>query len=109
MPECYVHVDPAPSTEAQRAIATRDIVNLADACQKIIELYGPTAHEIVVLDDFTVFVWLKNVRFSITIYPLQLDGDYKLMLFADSPVEIDEFRCKTVDELVESITRRIGR
>ena len=109
MPECYVHVDPSPSVETQRAIATLDIGNLADACQQIIARYGTTSHEIVILDDFTVFVWLKNNRFSITIYPLQLDAEYKLMLFAETPLDIDELRCKNVSELVESLDREIGR
>ncbi len=108
MPEWYIHVDPQPPVAVQRAIATRDITNLADACKSIVERYGNSAHEIVVLDDFTVFVWLKNNRFSITIYPLQLDEEYKLMLFAESPVKINELRCKDVNDLVDSIVQRIG-
>ena len=61
------------------------------------------------LDDFTVFVWLKNEHFSLTIYPLQLDAEYKLMLFAEPPLNIDELRCQNVNELVQSLAREIGR
>jgi len=109
MPEWYVHVDPPPPTESQQAIAAYDIANLATSCKQIIERYGDTSHEIVILDDFTVFVWLKNEYFSLKIYPLQLDGEYKLMLFAESPIEIDELRCQNVSELVQSLAREIGR
>ena len=109
MPEWYVHVDPRPSTESQRENAAQDIVNLAESCERIIKLYGDTSHEMVILDDFTVFVWLKNERFSLEIYPLQLDGQYKLMLFAKPPLDIDELRCHNVDERVQSLVRHIGR
>lgn len=106
--ECYVHIDPPPPADTQRAIATRDTRNLADVCRQITERYGETTHEIVILDDFTVFIWLKNNHFSITIYPLQLDG-FNLMLFAESPLDIDELRCRNVNELVDSIAQQIGR
>ena len=109
MPEWYVHLDPPPSTESQQAIATHDIANLATSCKQIIERYGDTSHEIVILDDFTVFVWMNNEHFSLRIYPLKLDGEYKLMLFAEPPLEIDELRCRNVNDLVQSLAREIGR
>ena len=108
MPEWYVHVDPAPPESEQRAIAARDLANLQGACCRIIETYGPTIHELVILDDFTVFAWLKNPRFDITIYPKLGVDNYRLMLCIESPVSADELRCDTINELIIHLHTHIG-
>ncbi len=107
-PEWYAHVDPELPVEQQRQIATQNLRNLADACDKVIETYGDVTYELVVLDDFTVFVWLKNETISISIYPLQFDDEFKLMLFLDAPVLAEEIRCRDSEHLVHSIKREIA-
>ena len=108
MPEWYVHVDPAPPESDQRTIATRDLSNLRDACRQIIESYGPSTHELVILNDLTVFVWLKNPRFHITVYPVLDLESHILMLFIESPVSIDELRCDTIEELLSYLDAHSG-
>ena len=108
MPEWYVHVDPPPPVAEQQEIATRDIGNLQDACRRIIETYGPTSHELVILDDLTVFVWLKNPRFQIVVYPMLGLEDYMLMLFIESPVSVEELRCDSIRDLLNHLRTNIG-
>ncbi|MDB2687683.1 hypothetical protein N9Y42_10775 [Mariniblastus sp.] len=108
MPECYVHVDPAPPESEQRAIATRDLANLRDACRQITEFYGPSIHELVILNDFTVFIWLKNHRFHITVYPMLGLENHMLMLFIESPVSIEELPCDTIEELLSYLDVHSG-
>ena len=67
MPDCYVHVDPAPPVEEQLETASRDIANLALVCAEIEHAYGKIKYELVILDDFTVYVWVQHPRFSIDI------------------------------------------
>ncbi len=108
MPEWYVHTDrPLPVAE-QRAIASRDLINLANACRRIIETYGPTSHEVVILDDFTVYVWLKNERFHIEFYPMMPTDCGILLLFIESPVSVDELPCSTIDELIHHLHQHLG-
>jgi len=108
LPEHYVHLDPPPALESQQKIAIRDIKNLSMSCEQLIGRYGSTTHEMVILDDFTVFVWMKNEHFSLSIYPLQLENEYQLMLFAESPLDMDEIRCRNVNELVQFLFNKVG-
>jgi len=108
MPEWYVHIDPAPPVSQQFAVASRDLANLREACRRIIETYGLTTHELVILDNFTVYVWLNNPCFHIVIYPMLGLEKYMLMLFIESPVTVDELQCDTVDVLMSHLRTYIG-
>ena len=107
-PEWYAHVDPNLSIEQQREIVANDMRNLAESCCGLIERYGSVLHELVVLDDFTIFARIMNDSFSIAIYPIQFDADCNLMLFIDSPVVVEEIRCSNPTHLTETVTREIA-
>ena len=69
IPEHYVHVDPAPPVREQLQAADRDIANLASTCAQIEQTFGPIKYEMVILDDFTIYVWVRHARFVVEIYP----------------------------------------
>lgn len=110
MPEYYVHLVTAPAVEKQVEIADRDIANLASACEQIQNVFGKTQYEMVILDDLTVYVWLRQQRFAVEIYPIELPNeDNILTLWIDSPeVEVCEYRCRTVPEVVEALRQVVS-
>ncbi len=110
MPEYYIHVDPAPPIDQQLKIAERDIRNLAFTCAEIERRFGEITYELVILDDFTVYVWVRHSQFAIELYPNNLgDGNHILKMFIDSPdVEASERDCQTVTEVIESLRQIIS-
>ena len=102
----YLPFDPPQPKIVNDAAALLDITNLADVCRLIKEIYGIIAYEIVVLDDFTVYVWVKHDLIEIEVYPVHFDNDYKLLLFAKKPVEIEEERFRWPRELVDFIPHK---
>ena len=107
-PEWYAHVDPKLPVEQQCQIVKQDLRILADACEKVIKTFGEASYELVVLDDFTIFVWLKSEMISISIYPLQFDEEFKLMPFVDDPVLAEEIRSRDSEHLVNNVKRAIA-
>ena len=108
MPEFYVHVDPAPDVSVQSAVLERDLKNLAGVCEQIIDRFGPAQHELVVMDDFTLFVWLRNERLDLCVYPMLPEDQAILVMFVHSPFIGDELRFNRVDELVGYLERAVG-
>ncbi len=109
MPEWYVHVDPAPPIDEQRELANRDIANLASACAQIKHAYGQIKYELVILDDFTVYVWVQHPRFTLDIYPNNFpDETAVLKLIVDSPELESEHDCHSVVNVIETLRQVIG-
>ena len=109
MPGYYVHVDPAPPIDRQLQIAERDLRNLTSACAEIERTFGQIKYEMVILDDFTVYVWVRDARFSVELYNSFPDEDYLFKMYIDSPeVEASERDCQTIAELVEILRQTIG-
>lgn len=109
LPGYYVHIDPAPSVDVQQRTARRDIENLASACDQIEKTFGAICYELVVLDDLTVFVWIRHKQFSVEVYPCFPDEDAILRMFVDMPngdeLEIDGL---SVPILVDKLCQSLG-
>jgi hypothetical protein len=110
MPECYVHIDPAPPIISQQKAAESDIYNLAATCAEIEKSFGQINYELVVLNDFTTYVWIQHAQFAIELYPNNFPGKkYILKMFIDSPdVDESEYDCQTVTEVVKALRQAIG-
>ena len=106
----YVPVDPAPPADQQLEIANRDIAYLRSTCSQIERLYGTIKHEMVILDDYTVYVWARTAQFSIEIYSINfLDDDVVLRLFIDRPdVAECEHECRSVEDLINALQQTLG-
>lgn len=109
MPEWYVHFDPPPSKEEQLRIANRDILNLSSVCAALKKAFGRIEYELVILDDFTVYVWVKNPDFTVEIYPNH-DSERKgiVQLFAETLNDvIEEYYCATANDVVARLQTAI--
>lgn len=111
MPNCYVHIDPVLPVDEQLKIASHDITNLALACAQIEQTFGQIKYELVILNDFTVYVWIQHQRFSIEIYPNNFpDEDGIMTVFIDLPnVNASEHTCGTVATLTKVLHDAIDR
>lgn len=99
-PEWYVHEDPKLPTEVQAAVAEHDVRNLSATCSAIWQRFGEFAHELFILDDFTVVVCMQHQQFTLEIYPQHYRDDNSILsVFLDSPVDA-EFDVDSVDEVV---------
>ncbi len=108
-PDHYVHIDPPPSVDAQKRIAKRDIANLASACERIETAFGHVRYELVVLDDFTAYVWISHARFTIEIYPDFPDENTIIKMFIDTPdMRASEHSCRSVQMLLETLSQLLG-
>lgn len=109
IPEWYVHVDPAPPVDEQRELAHRDIANLASVCAYTEQVFGHLKYELVILDDFTVYVWVRHSRFSIDVYPNNYPCETAIIkMLIDSPGVESEHDCQTVMDVVTTLRRLIG-
>jgi hypothetical protein len=109
MPHYYVHVDPAPPIHEQLQIAERDIKNLASVCSQVENAFGPIKYELVILDDFTVYVWVQHPRFSIDIYPNNFSDETAIIkLIVESPGVESEYECQTVMDVIATLRRTVG-
>ncbi|QDU54125.1 hypothetical protein [Aeoliella mucimassa] len=105
LPEWYVHLDPAPPVTVQIATAERDLQNLASVCCGIERAFGDICYELVVCDDFTVFVWVRHTMFGIELYPGLFGEATLLRMFVDHPkVDCAEFDFTNVSNVVETLT-----
>ena len=103
-PDWYVHQEPRLATDIQSACAAQDIRNLVDACASLEQRFGPHCHELFILDDLTVYVRVTVGSLTLNIYPMHLDDDGNvLMLFLESPIEIDELAFKSVADVVPKL------
>lgn len=102
MPECYVHILPTLPVEEQQRIADRDIRIFANACAEIERIFGEVIYELVILDDFTAYLWVKHSRFEIELYTgKDIRSDHIITMFIDSPdVDDSECACRSTTELV---------
>jgi hypothetical protein len=108
-PDYYVHVDPQPPIEYQVQVAQRDIFNLATVCNEIENRFGVIIYELVILDDFTAYVWISHRNFAIEIYPTMPDDDGILKLFIDRPeIHSSEHSCSSAHILVETLAELLG-
>ena len=66
MPEWYVHIDPPYPMDVQESVAEADIKSLQTATAKVCALQLLMRYELIVLDDYTVFVLFDSphLRFS---------------------------------------------
>ena len=108
MPEWYVPMEPRLPPDIQLSIAQRDLVNLRTACEHITKTFRETTYELVILDDFTVFVWLKNQGFRISLYPSQGVHGKMFTLFIESPITADELPCGSTSELMRRLNSLHG-
>jgi|GEM_PF-2628454 len=109
-PEHYVHIDPAPPLDYQKQIAERDIANLRLVCQQIESAFGRIRYELVVIDDFTAYVWISCPRFFIQVYPCFPDKELVLKLYIDRPdIGVAEYDCESVSILVERLSQLFGQ
>ncbi len=106
----YVHQDGLP-TEAHESFAARDIGILVESCAAIEREFGEIQHELFILDDFTVYVWIVSSQFDIEIYPDNLSDDgHVLGLFIDSPYTEDcEHHLSDVAHLVPTLLRVLAQ
>lgn len=109
LPEWYVHLDPAPSKHDQTATAKRDLANLASACRQIENRFGSFRYELVVLDDFTTYVWVRHESFDIDLFPGTYGEEDRLIMFVDRPCsQENEFRFRSAFQLVETLSQRLS-
>ena len=103
LPQWYVHVDPAPPESEQLKAARRDIAQLCETCTAIESAFSPIRYELVVLDDFTVYLWIEHERFHIELYPNSYGREsFPIRLFIESPSALeDEFECAASLDVVE--------
>lgn len=104
-----MHVEPAPRVEYQQQIAQRDIANLASACEQIETAFGKIRYELIILDDFTSYVWISHQQFLIEVYPSFPYEKTILKMFVYNP-DIDEVEhdCPSVPILVETMSQMLG-
>ena len=109
--EWYVHVDPAPPTHEQVQIAEYDIKILASVCAEIEHVFGAIIYELVILDDFTVYIWVEHPRFSVNVWPACCRNREDTELFVvinESPDLESEHYCQTVKEVISTLYRAIS-
>jgi hypothetical protein len=109
--EHYIHTVHTPPSVEQRLIAARDITNLASTCAQIEQAFGQIKYELVILDDFTVYVWVQHPRFSVEIYPNNFPTEIGILkLFIDAPPTLaEEHQCKTAGDVIEALRQTIRR
>jgi hypothetical protein len=73
MPEWYVHIDPPYPLDVQESVAEADIKSLQTATAKVCTLQPSLRYEVIVLDDFTVFVLFDSPHLRFSVYPLHFD------------------------------------
>ena len=98
---CYVHVQPPPPPESQRAEAERDLKNLGQVCSELEAAFGEIQVELQVLDDYTVFASVRHALFDVDVYPQDRSYDGAILgVWFDRPTtEDDEVRLRSVAEL----------
>ena len=100
----YVHIDPPYPSDVQAECAANDLRNLAAACDVISQRFGNIAHELFILDDLTVYVHVVAGRLVLDIYPVHFDdAGTILMLFVESPMEIDELTFTSIADVVPKL------
>ncbi|MCO6045204.1 hypothetical protein NG895_14930 [Aeoliella sp. ICT_H6.2] len=105
LPEWYVHVDPAPPVHVQIATAKRDLENLASACREIEKAFADIRYELVVLDDFTTYVWVRHARFEIELYPGLFGEETVLKMFVERPrLKEEEFDFVSVSSVIQTLS-----
>lgn len=109
MPEGYVHVEPPPALEIQLTAAKQDIEELSACCQALEGAFGRITHELIILDDFTVYVWAAGDEFSIDFYPNLLEPGYRFLVFFEKPNQLDEVRCKSYADVVTAVRKTLSK
>ena len=104
MPECYIHITPSPSLDIQSALAKQDIEELASCLLALEQAFGSITYELVILDDFTVYVWVAGNGFALEIYPNNLmEPNYRFLMFIEHPVLVDEVQCRSIADVVANV------
>ncbi len=93
MLEWYVHIDPPYPLDVQESVAEADIKSLQIATAKICALQLSLRYELIVLDDFTVFVLFDSPHLRFSVQPLHFDDRGKYFVGVDRPANLDDERC----------------
>lgn len=103
-PDWYVHQDPPLPTAIQAECA------VADICDSLSRHYGQLDHELFILDDLTVFVRAAAGVLVMDIYPVHRDDSGTiLLLFVESPIEIDEMSFAAIADVAPKLDSLIGK
>lgn len=104
MPECYIHIEPPPALEYQLDAAKQGIEGLSSCCHALETAFGSITHELIILDDFTVYVWVAGDGFALDIYPNSLlQPDCRFLVFLDRPIQLDEVQCESISGVVATV------
>ena len=108
-PDWYVHIDPRYPTDVQAECAANDLRNLAAVCDSLAQRFGDLSHELFILDDLTVYVYVAVGDLVMDIYPVHFDdAGTILMLFVESPVEHDELTFTSIADVVPKLDSLLG-
>ena len=108
-PDWYVHIDPCYPTDVQAECAANDLRNLAAVCDSLAQRFGDLSHELFILDDLTVYVYVAVGDLVMDIYPVHFDdAGTILMLFVESPVEHDELTFTSIADVVPKLDSLLG-
>ena len=108
-PDWYVHIDPRYPTDVQAECAANDLRNLAAVCDSLAQRFGDLSHELFILDDLTVYVYVAVGDLVMDIYPVHFDdAGAILILFVESPVEHDELTFTSIADVVPKLDSLLG-
>ena len=96
-------------TDVQAECAANDLRNLAAVCDSLAKRFGDLSHELFILDDLTVYVYVAVGDLVMDIYPVHFDdAGAILILFVESPVEHDELTFTSIADVVPKLDSLLG-